>query len=202
MDTADAQVVAEAAAGAVSDVASPAALIPGDALQLLLGDSQSSDSDSEELCGVAKVVCGWDRRLLLAPENKPAWRPHQAGAPPVPPPERRAAIVWTPFQATLLDLETLTPGDVGGPDGESPLKPATKASATPFSLPCAQSIRSAAARDAQRLKSPPAKHPLLSRPDILSWQLAHALACAPERHRRFVRIENFLSMKSLPWRAS
>lgn len=207
--TTDRPVVAEAAAFSVPQVADFNANSIGDPLGLLSSADEAPDSDNEteDLFPVRTVMRDVDRTMRPARAIRHRWQPHNAGAPPVPPPEHGAANKWTPSAETLLDATTSALGTVGGPDGKSSPKPASSTDLPSSFLPSASSIRSAATRDADRRRFTPAEHLVLLKSDPSSRRLAHALACASEhpwpfRARRSVRIGTPIPMKSDQWGTS
>jgi hypothetical protein len=128
--TTDLPAAAEATALAGTDAVSADAESLEDALAFLSSANPAADSDNEteEFCAAATVA----RRLILTQRPAPAlrypWKPQNAGAPPLPPPEGSAGNQRTPFEVTQPDAKTSASGRVGGPDGRSSLKPAFFAS--------------------------------------------------------------------------
>jgi len=196
--------VAEATAHAGADAVSAGAEFLDDALAFLSGTNSAADSDNEtdEVCADATVAPRSNLTQRPARALRYRWKPQNAGAPPLPPPEGSTRNQRTPFEVTQPDAKTRASGRVGGPDGTSSPKPAFFAFPPHSVLPGALPARSAAARDASPRRSPAETHLLLLNPDIPQRQPARAPACASERQRHFVHASTSVSTKSERWGTS
>ena len=198
--TTDMPAVAEATAHAGADAVSAGAESLDDALAFLSDTNSAADSDNEtdEVCADASVAPRSNLTQRPARALRYRWKPQNAGAPPLPPPEGSNRNQRTPFEVTQPDAKTRASGRVGGPDGMSSPKPAFFAFPPHSVLPGALPARSAAARDASPRRSPAATRLLLLNPDILQRQSA----CASGRRRHFVRASTSVSTKSERWGTS
>ncbi len=203
VDTTDGPGASDAAVFAVAELAAPEENSLEDALALLSSSSQASDNDNEteELCAVGTVARCSNQEMRPGRTLAHRWHPHNAGAPPVPPPQDRAGIRWTVAGLTDLHVRAKALGRRIGSDAKLSLEPLLSAHPTASLLPSAPSIRSAAAQDASRRRSPP-KHLFLSSSDSLSRPLARAFACASERQCHLVRVSTPFSMKLERWGTS
>jgi len=202
--TTDMPAATEATAHAGADAVSAGAEFLDDALAFLSGTNSAADSDNEtdEVCADATVAPRSNLTQRPARALRYRWKPQNAGAPPLPPPEGSTRNQRTPFEVTQPDAKTRASGRVGGPDGTSSPKPAFFAFPPHSVLPGALPARSAAARDASPRRSPAETHLLLLNPDIPQRQPARAPACASERQRHFVHASTSVSTKSERWGTS
>jgi hypothetical protein len=202
--TTDMPAVAEATAHAGADAVSAGAESLDDALAFLSGTNSAADGDTEtdEFCADATVAPRSNLTQRPARALRYRWKPRNAGAPPLPPPEGSARNQRTPFEVTQPDAKTRASGRVGGPDSMSSPNPAFFASSPHSVLPGALPAPSAAARDASPRRSPAETHRVLLNPDIPQRQPTRAPACASERQRRFVHASTSVSTKSERWGTS
>lgn len=202
-DSTDGTAASEAAIFAVAEMASPKADSLEDALALLSSSSQASDSDneSEELCTVGTVARCSNREMRPGRTLAHRWHPHNAGAPPVPPPQGPAEISWTKAEVTDLAAWASSSGpDIGPNSKPTPrLQFSEHFAASIFER--APSIRNAGTRDFSRRRSP-ARRVILSSSESFSRPLARASACASERLPDFVRVSTPISMTIKRWGTS